>query len=293
MPVFMLIFRRSCLAPRSSLHGRENSTCSTGGPSLQVRFVEDLQGHQEEFFDGVSPLGIRYGLSSMMIVSWEGHFDVTHRERAGTLFKRVGLATCRLHMVSALPCVLLLLTGLITSKYSSAGLHGSEGSSVSRKGVDSFRSIIVRACWPRKCLWLARMPYLAPWTLLREVALLSMLFGIASGKCVGIWVLVVKKCRKSSGCWSWSQLVVLGRGVLTCLLSLRTKWFFLGFWRGGMYEAWPPSFKDACWSTPTSWCCYPGCSEIQGCFQGLREGGWKDDLSLTFCLPDSLFSHLT
>ena len=39
---------------------------------------------------------------------------------------------------------------LIKSKYLPPGLHGSEGAAVSGKNVDSFRTGIVRACWPKK-----------------------------------------------------------------------------------------------------------------------------------------------
>ena len=79
-----------------------------------------------------------------------GHLDVTMRARAGTLSRRPAKATSQVHMVGALSFGFLRLVAFVRSKYLSAGLHGSEGSAISCKNLDSFQTGIVEACWPKK-----------------------------------------------------------------------------------------------------------------------------------------------
>ena len=40
--------------------------------------------------------------------------------------------------------------GLVRAKFLPAGLHGAEGSHISIKNLSSFRTGIVKACWPKK-----------------------------------------------------------------------------------------------------------------------------------------------
>ena len=85
-----------------------------------------------------------------MCVTWGGHLDITNRARAGTLARRVVLATSQVRMIGALPFGFLRLVGFARAKFLPAGLHGSEGSHVSSKNLSAFRTGIVKACWPRK-----------------------------------------------------------------------------------------------------------------------------------------------
>ena len=79
-----------------------------------------------------------------------GHLDITNRARAGTVARRAIQATSQVHMVGALPFGFLRLVGIVRAKFLPAGLHGAEGSHVSFKNLSSFRTGIVKACWPRK-----------------------------------------------------------------------------------------------------------------------------------------------
>ena len=79
-----------------------------------------------------------------------GHLDITNRARAGTLARRVFLATSQVRMVGALPFGFLRLVGFARAKFLPAGLHGSEGSHVSARNLSAFRTGIVKACWPKK-----------------------------------------------------------------------------------------------------------------------------------------------
>ena len=79
-----------------------------------------------------------------------GHLDVTCRAGAGTLSRRTVLATSQVRIVGALPFGFLRLFGIIRSKYLPPGLHGAEGAHVYCKNLSSFRTGIVRACWPQK-----------------------------------------------------------------------------------------------------------------------------------------------
>ena len=88
-----------------------------------------------------------------MFVIWGGgggHLDITNRARAGTLEQRTVRATSQVPMVGALPFGFLRLVGIVRSKFLPAGLHGAEGSHISCKNLSSFRTGIVRACWPKK-----------------------------------------------------------------------------------------------------------------------------------------------
>ena len=79
-----------------------------------------------------------------------GHLNVTLRARAGTLSRRAASATSHVHMFGALPFGFLMLISLVRSKYLPARLHGAEGAAISCGSLDSFRTGIVRACWPKK-----------------------------------------------------------------------------------------------------------------------------------------------
>ena len=79
-----------------------------------------------------------------------GHLDITNRARAGTLARRAVQATSQVRMVGALPFGFLRLVGFVRAKFLPAGLHGAEGSHISCKNLSSFRTGIVKACWPRK-----------------------------------------------------------------------------------------------------------------------------------------------
>ena len=79
-----------------------------------------------------------------------GHLDITNRARAGTLARRVVLATSQVRMVGALPFGFLRLIGFDRAKFLLAGLHGSEGSHISLRNLSAFRTCIVKACWPKK-----------------------------------------------------------------------------------------------------------------------------------------------
>ena len=79
-----------------------------------------------------------------------GHLDITNRARAGTLAARATRATSQVTAVGALPFGFLRLLHIIRSKFLPGGLHGSEGSHISSKNICSFRTGIVKACWPRK-----------------------------------------------------------------------------------------------------------------------------------------------
>ena len=79
-----------------------------------------------------------------------GHLDITNRAHAGTLAQRAVRATSQVAMVGALPFGFLRLVGFARSKFLPAGLHGAEGSHISFKNLNSFRTGIVKACWPRK-----------------------------------------------------------------------------------------------------------------------------------------------
>ena len=72
------------------------------------------------------------------------------RARAGTLSRRPAKATSQVHMVGVLIVGFLRLVAFLRSKYLSAGLHGSEGSAISCKNLDSFQTGIVEAYWPKK-----------------------------------------------------------------------------------------------------------------------------------------------
>ena len=60
-----------------------------------------------------------------------GHLDVTLRAVAGTLTKRVHIATTQVPAVGALPLGFQRLLGMVRSKYLPGGLHGCEGAAVS------------------------------------------------------------------------------------------------------------------------------------------------------------------
>ena len=79
-----------------------------------------------------------------------GHLDITNRARAGTLARRAVLATSQVRMVGALPFGFLRLVGFVRTKFLPAGLHGAEWSHISCKNLSSFRTGIVKACWPKK-----------------------------------------------------------------------------------------------------------------------------------------------
>ena len=79
-----------------------------------------------------------------------GHLDITNRARAGTLAQRTVRATSQVHLVGALPFVFLRSIGIVRSKFLPAGLHGAEGSHISGKNLSSFRTGIVKACWPNR-----------------------------------------------------------------------------------------------------------------------------------------------
>ena len=79
-----------------------------------------------------------------------GHLDITNRARAGTLSQRMTHATSQVHMVGALPFGFLRLVSFVRANFLPAGLHGAEGSHISCKSLSSFRTGIVKACWPKK-----------------------------------------------------------------------------------------------------------------------------------------------
>ena len=79
-----------------------------------------------------------------------GHLDMTNRARAGTLARRAIHATSQVCMVGALPFGFLRSVGFARAKFLPAGLHGAEGSHNSLKNLNSFRTGIVNACWPKK-----------------------------------------------------------------------------------------------------------------------------------------------
>ena len=79
-----------------------------------------------------------------------GHLDITCRVRAGTLARRVVRATDQVAILGALPFGFLRLVGFARTKFLPAGLHGAQGSHISLKNLSSFRTGIVKACWPRK-----------------------------------------------------------------------------------------------------------------------------------------------
>ena len=79
-----------------------------------------------------------------------GHQDITNRARVGTLAARATRATSQVTAVGALPFGSLRLLHIIRSQFLPGGLHGSEGSHISSKNICSFRTGIVKACWPRK-----------------------------------------------------------------------------------------------------------------------------------------------
>ena len=88
-----------------------------------------------------------------------GHLDITNRAGAGTLAQRVVRATSQVPMVGALPFWFLRLVGIVRSKFLPAGLHGAEGSHTSCKNLSSLRTVIVKACWPKKLPWLIPMRF--------------------------------------------------------------------------------------------------------------------------------------
>ena len=53
-------------------------------------------------------------------------------------------------MVGARPFGFLRLVGLVWAKFLLAGLHGAEGARSSCNNLSSFRTGIVKACWPKK-----------------------------------------------------------------------------------------------------------------------------------------------
>ena len=96
-----------------------------------------------------------------------GHLDVTLRAVAGTLTKRVQIATTQVPAVGALPLGFQRMLGMVRSKYLPGGLHGCEGAAVSVTALSSFRSAISRAVWSKK-LPMTNTPALlslldAPW----------------------------------------------------------------------------------------------------------------------------------
>ena len=74
-----------------------------------------------------------------------GHLDFTFRARAGTLSKRVGVASVGVASVGALPLVFQVKLGLVRGKYLPAGFHAAEASYVSSSSSSAFRAAIVRA----------------------------------------------------------------------------------------------------------------------------------------------------
>ena len=60
-----------------------------------------------------------------------GHLDVTLRAVAGTLTKRVQIATTQVPAVGALPLGFQRMLGMVRCKYLPGGLHGCEGAAVS------------------------------------------------------------------------------------------------------------------------------------------------------------------
>ena len=96
-----------------------------------------------------------------------GHLDVTLRAVAGTLTKRVHIATTQVPAVGALPLGFQRMLGMVRSKYLPGGLHVCEGAAVSVTALSSFRSAISRAVWSKK-LPMTNTPALlslldAPW----------------------------------------------------------------------------------------------------------------------------------
>ena len=81
-----------------------------------------------------------------------GHLDVTRRARAGTLAARVSMTMSQVPLVGAMHSGFLRSAGFVRSKFLSAWLHGAEGVAFSGKSLDTFRTSIVRACWPRKLI---------------------------------------------------------------------------------------------------------------------------------------------
>ena len=81
-----------------------------------------------------------------------GHLDITNRARAGTLARGAIQAISEVHMVGALPFGFLRLVGVVEANILSAGLHGAEGSHISCNNLSSFRTGLVRACWPKKLI---------------------------------------------------------------------------------------------------------------------------------------------
>ena len=69
-----------------------------------------------------------------------GHLDITLWPRAGTLSRKAVQATSQVQMVGVFPFGFLHL------------LDGAEGADISCKNLKTFRTGIVRACWPEKLL---------------------------------------------------------------------------------------------------------------------------------------------
>ena len=76
-----------------------------------------------------------------------GHLDFTYRARAGTLPRRVGMATVGVAAVGALPPGFQVKLGLVRGEYLPAGLHAAEASYVSSSAISAFGAAIVRAVW--------------------------------------------------------------------------------------------------------------------------------------------------
>ena len=99
---------------------------------------------------GLSLLVIEVGPLSLMFVTWQVILILP----TGLVLVRwlVGLiqASSQVSMVGALPFGFLRLVGIVRAKFLPAGLHGAEGSHISLKKLNSLRTGIVKACWPRK-----------------------------------------------------------------------------------------------------------------------------------------------
>ena len=97
----------------------------------------------------ISAVGKSWG-SKLDVRDLGGPLDITNRARAGTLARRIVQSTSQVHMDGALPFGFLRPVGVVRGKFLPAGLHGAEGSHIACRNLASFKTGIVRACWPRK-----------------------------------------------------------------------------------------------------------------------------------------------
>ena len=75
-----------------------------------------------------------------------GHLDFTLRARAGTLSKRIYVATSGVASVGSLPLGFKVKLGLVRRKYLLAGLHAAAASYVSSLSISAFWGCCCSCC---------------------------------------------------------------------------------------------------------------------------------------------------